>query len=483
MKKALALVLALAMLLGLAGGAAAEDVTTLRILVRTGDAAKYQPTIDALNDLLAASGLKVKLDWIGHASSGYPDFVNGMLLDWPEDEVYDLLYVQGAAINPATLGAQGLLVDMTDMLAASKYAKAFYDADPVLQAQFASCPYLIWPSQVNKVMQFRTDALEACASYADFLAEPTAEAYAKLFGELVAQGYEGALTVQGVDYLFDCGVDGGFGINATWLKQEDGTYVYSRVSDNFLKELQWWRSLYVSGALHKNFATDDWETMENALYSGRVAGIAMKGAAYSAYYEGGTVKNYGEGARLSILPPMKSEAGEQLYKIPTDRFDRGWVISTTCKDPQLAFDVLDFMFSDEARKLDLFGVKDQDYTLNEDGTYNLLVDSSETNTYRIYDADVFGNIDVKAVTTGVPYWPECAFASAELVARFGKVDNNFPIPEEFATSWTACESLWKEFATQYILGEKTDADWESFVSTWNSYGGAQVAEYAATVIK
>ncbi|MBR6029138.1 MAG: hypothetical protein IKP40_08600 [Clostridia bacterium] len=484
MKKLLSLALALMMLLSLVSGALADDeVTTLRILVRTGDATKYQATIDALNDLLAASGLKVKLEWISHASSGYPDYVNGMLLDSPEEEVCDLLYVQGAAINPATLGAQDLLVDMTDMLAASKYAKAFYDADEVLQAQFNSCPYLIWPSHVNKVMQFRTDALEACASYAAFQAEPNAANYAALFDELVAQGYEGALTVQGVDYLFDCGIDGGFGINATWLRQEDGSYVYSRVSENFHEELKWWRERYVSGALHKNFATDDWETMENALYNGRVAGIAMKGAAYSAYYENGTVKNNGEAARLSILPPMKSVSGEQLYKIPTDRFDRGWVISTTCKDPQLAFDVLDFLFSDEARKLDLFGIKDQDYTLNEDGTYNLLVPSDETNTYRIYDADVFGNIDVKAITTGAAYWPECAFISADLVAQYGKVDNNFVIPEEYATSWTACESLWKEFATQYILGEKTDADWDAFVSTWNSYGGAQVAAYAATVIK
>ena len=40
-----------------------------------------------------------------------------------------------------------------------------------------------------------------------------------------------------------CGIDSGFGITSTWLKQEDGSYVYSRVSENFLKELQWWREL------------------------------------------------------------------------------------------------------------------------------------------------------------------------------------------------------------------------------------------------
>ena len=484
MKKLMALALTCMMILGLTGAAlAAEDVTTLKVLVRTGDLTGYQPGIDALNEKLAQAGLKVKLEWINQPSSGYPDFVNNMLLTWDESEVYDLIYVQGAAIDPSYLGSLDLLVNMTDLLANSKNAKAVYDANPILQAQFASCPYLLWPSQVNMVLQFRTDALKACPSYEAFLEKPDQAAYAKLFNELAAQGYEGALTTQGIDYLFNTGIDSGFGITSTWLKQDDGSYVYSRVSENFHNELKWWRELYVSGALHANFATDNWESMENALYTGKVAGIAMKGGAYTVYYETNTVQNFGEGATLTILPPMISDAGDQQYKITSGRFDRGWVISTTCKNPQLAFDVLDFMLGEEGRKFDLFGVEGTDYTLNEDGTYNLLVNSSETSIYRIFDADVFGGIDVQAITTGVPYWPAPSFASAELTARFGKADNDFVIPEESVTAWPACEALWKEFATQYILGEKTDDDWQAFVDTWNSYGGAQVAAYAATVIK
>ena len=483
MKKVLALALAFLMAFGLMGAALADDVTTLKVLVRTGDLTAYQPGIDALNAKLADAGLKVKLEWIGQASSGYPDFVNNMLLTWDESEVYDLIYVQGTAIDPGYLGSLGLLVDMTDLLANSANAKAIYDNDPILQAQFASCPYLMWPSQVNKVLQFRTDALKACPSWESFLANPDQAAYTALFNELAAQSYEGALTTQGIDYLFDTGIDGGFGITATWLKQDDGSFVYSRVSDNFLKELQWWRELYVSGALHANFATDNWESMENALYTGKVAGIAMKGGAYTVYYETNTVQNFGEDASLTILPPMVSPEGAQQYKITSNKFDRGWVISTTCKDTQLAFDVLDFMLGEEGRKFDLFGVEGTDYTLNADGTYDLKVNSSETSIYRIFYSDVFGGIDVQAVTTGVPYWPAPSFASSEMTAKYGKADNDFVIPEEFVTSWTACEALWKEFATQYILGEKTDADWQAFVDTWASYGGDQVAAYAATVIK
>ena len=483
MKKYLALTLALMMAFGLMGAALADDVTTLKVLVRTGDLTPYEPGIEALNAKLAEAGLNVKLEWIGQASSGYPDFVNNMLLTWDESEVYDLIYVQGTAIDPGYLGSLGLLVDMTDLMAGSANAKGIYESDPILAAQFASCPYLLWPSQVNKVLQFRTDALKACPSYEAFLQNPDQAAYTALFNELAAQGYEGALTTQGIDYLFDTGIDSGFGITSTWLKQEDGSYVYSRVSDNFLKELQWWRELYVSGALHANFATDNWESMENALYTGKVAGIAMKGGAYTVYYETNTVQNFGGDASLTILPPMVSPEGDQQYKITSNKFDRGWVISTTCKDTKLAFDVLDFMLGEEGRKFDLFGVEGTDYTMNADGTYDLKVNSSETSIYRIFDSDVFGGIDVQAITTGVPYWPAPSFESSALTKQYGKADNDFVIPEEYVTAWTACEGLWKEFATQYILGEKTDADWQAFVDTWNSYGGDQVAAYAATIIK
>lgn len=483
MKKVFATLLVLAMVLGMCSFASAqEEVTTLTVLVRTSDVTSYEAGFAKLNEKLEEV-LNVRLDFKGQASSGYPDFVNNMLLTWEPAEVYDLIYIQGTAINPSYLGSMDTLVDMTELAENSTNVKALLESNPTFKAQFESCPYLLWPSMVNKCLQFRTDALLACPSYEAFLATPDQAAYTKLFEELKAQGYEGVLTTQGVDYLFDTGIDGGFGITATWLKQEDGSYLYSRVSPNFLEELKWWRQLYQNGLLHANFATDNWESMENALYTGKVAGIAMKGGSYSVYYNSNTVANYGEDARIAILPPMKSPEGAQQYKITTNRFDRGWVISASSKNVDKAFAVLDWLLGEEGRKLDLFGVEGVDFTFNEDGTYNLLHNSSDMSTYGIFDSDVFGSVDVQAITTGVPYWPDTSFESVAMTNTYGVSDNDFVIPEEYVTLWTACEGLWKEFATQYILGEKTEADWQEYVDTWNSYGGTQVAEYAATILK
>lgn len=482
MKKLLATLLAMVLVLSLFSVIhAQEEVTTLTALVRTSDITAYSAFYEALNNKLEEA-LNVRINWIGQASSGYPDFVNNMLLTWDEDEIYDLIYIQGAAINPAYLGSMDTLVDLTELIDNSQHAKPLIQSNPILTAQFNSCPYLLWPSNVNMCLQFRADALLASPSYEEFLKNPDKAAYTKLFQELKNQGYEGVLTTQGIDYLFNTGIDSGFGIDKTWMKLDDGNYVYSRVSDNFLEELKWWREQYVSGVLHANFATDNWESMENALYTGKVAGIAMKGGAYTVYYDTNTVANYGEGSHIVILPPMISQDGLQQYKITSNRFDRGWVISKTSKNIGKAFAVLDYMLSDEGREFDLFGLEGIDHTLNEDGTFNLLMNSSEMNINRVFDADVFGNINVQEVTTGVGYWPAASFESADLMVKYGVADNDFVIPEEHATAWIACEGLWKEFATQFILGEKTPDDWQAFVDTWNQYGGAQVTEYAKTIL-
>lgn len=483
MKKLLAVLMVLTLALGLIGTAAADEVVTLKVLARTSDLTANQPGIDVLNEKLEKA-IGVRLEWYNQASSGYPDFVNNMLQTWEPEDVYDLIYVQSTSINPMYLGKDlETLVDMTELVENSTYIKAAMEKDAIFAAQFASCPYLMWPSDVNQVLQFRTDALEACASWEAFQQKPDLAAYTQLLKELKAQGYDAAFTTQAsLDYLLKTGVDSGFGITNTWLKNEDGTYTYCRVSENFLKELQWYRQLYVDGVLSKNWATDNWESMENSLYTGVVAGIAMKGGAYTVYYDNNTVTNYGEGAHLTILPPMVGENGEQCYAITSQKFDRGWCISSSSANVEKAFEVLDWMMSDEGRMFDLFGVEGTDYTVNEDGTLNLLCSSDSTSIYRIFDADVFGNIDVRKVaTTGAKYWPDASFASAEMVAKYGKADNDFVIPDEHVINWTACESLWKEFATQYILGEKTDADWATFVETWHNYGGAAVEEYAEEV--
>ncbi len=463
-------------------GTRAEEITTLRILVRTDDLLQYEQGILALNDLLLRAGLNIQLEWTAHEPADYAGFLNGILASGDTENSFDLVYIQGTDVNPARLGSLGYLTDLTDFLHASQHAGTVYDANPILTAQFQNCPYLLWPSQVNKVLQFRTDALEACPSYAAFLENPDRTAYARLFTELSQQGYEGALTTMSIEYLFDTGLDGGFGISHTWLMREDGSLVYCRVSEPFLKELQWWRELYLSGALHTDFATDNWESMENALYTGRVPGIAMKGGAYTVHYETNVVQNYGGSAALTILPPMRSPDGIQQYRITARRSDRGWCIPAASQHAQQAFDFLDFMLSEEGRRFDLFGLEGEDYTLTADGRYNLLVNSANTRIYRIFDADVFAGVDVQAITTGTPYWPKSSFDSADMTAAYGVPDNDFDIPEEFVTAWTACEELWKMFATQYILGAKTDADWQNYVDAWNDYGGTLVTDYAATVL-
>ena len=133
MKKILALALACIMILSVCSFAAAEEPVTLKILFRSSDVSGYTDTINLINEKLLAAGINAKLEPYAEPSSNYPDFVNNMLQTWDESEIYDIIYVQGNAINPSYLGSLDLLVDMTDLLANSTNAKVIYDADSILQ--------------------------------------------------------------------------------------------------------------------------------------------------------------------------------------------------------------------------------------------------------------------------------------------------------------------------------------------------------------
>ena len=59
------------------------------------------------------------------------------------------------------------------------------------------------------------------------------------------------------------------------------------------------------------------------------------------------------------------------------------------------------------------------------------------------------------------------------------MDNAFVIPEEHIVNWDAAETKLAEFTADFVIGNKTEADWDAFVEEWNSVGGAAVTEYAA----
>ncbi len=97
--------------------------------------------------------------------------------------------------------------------------------------------------------------------------------------------------------------------------------------------------------------------------------------------------------------------------------------------------------------------------------------------------ETFENFDLDAMNPETPYWSDAAISSAEMMSTYATMDNAFVIPEEHIVNWDAAETKLAEFTADFVIGNKTEADWDAFVEEWNSVGGAAVTEYANTVLQ
>ena len=93
------------------------------------------------------------------------------------------------------------------------------------------------------------------------------------------------------------------------------------------------------------------------------------------------------------------------------------------------------------------------------------------------------NLDMSKMSEKTPYMSEPGEKSLEMFLQYSSNDNAVVIPADYAVAWDACTSVYKEFAADFVMGNKTEADWDAYVEAWNSAGGDQVTEYINTVLK
>ena len=103
-----------------------------------------------------------------------------------------------------------------------------------------------------------------------------------------------------------------------------------------------------------------------------------------------------------------------------------------------------------------------------------------TATWFVPMFNTLGNFDESQLNG--TYYSEVAQSSLDMISEYMTLDNDFAIPSDLAISWDAAKAVVSEFYADYILGNKTAADWGAFVQNFNDMGGAAVTEYANSVL-
>jgi len=488
MKKLIALLLAMVMVLSLAacGGKteapkadapaadapAAEPIeigaigspdapVTVKVVVK--DVFPDEPDVIALcaaiNEKMAAQGNYVDVQFAEPPASGYASAMPLAVMNGEVDA--DIIYFQG---GDKPLADQGLLEDLTPYIAGSTYVKQLMDESNV--AKMESYPYLLWlaPPRVSTPV-VRTDWLEGVSSYETLVADPTPDNYIAFFKELKeVNAAKHAFTMYGDLQKLDAFFNHAFGVTGTCV-QENGEWIFSKASQAEKAKLEFYSKLYAEGLLDPDFLTLTWDVVEQRFYDGEAAIIAGTAGGVVQVYDQKMMSLYGDSAALTVLPPAKG-VSQSYLSIDVTKEGRGLAINVDSENKDAAWAVLEFMASPEGRILDKVGIEGTHY--NIEGDKIVFTDKFPGWWARFWDTTNNFN---PTPALAEPVLTPAAQDSLDKVNEYMLMDANLLIPEELTPQWDAMNQLYNEYAADIVRGIRPVDSFDEFVEKWNANGG------------
>ncbi|WP_226036071.1 extracellular solute-binding protein [Aquibacillus saliphilus] len=416
--------------------------------------------------------IDVDIQLVDVAAGNYAEKLNLLL---SSGDIPDVIYFQGGDLN---MSQQGILEDLTPYIEDSEYIKDSMFSHNMERME--NYPYLLWIKPLSqKVPVVRGDWLEQTESGSTLLENPTVDNYYEFFKELTSleNGPKYALTAAGnideFNYIFDMA----FGLNKTWLKNDQGELEYYRVSEQEKEKLAFYNKLYEEGLLDPQYVTKEWDTKEQSFYdneSGVIVGTAGK---VIDIYNGKMTQVNGEEASLTVLPPAKG-INQGFGATDVSKESRGVAISSHSEHKDIAFEILDYLASPEGQKLDRLGVEGEHYNV-KDGEIEVTDKYYSEWFARFWEPSGFEpEMPLSKRLLSPP-----AQKSLELTEKYYEADNNFVVPEEFVSTWDATQNIYREFATDVIKGAVDIEEFDNYVEDWYAAGGDEITKHAKETIK
>lgn len=419
--------------------------------------------IERIEAALAERGHDITIEIVDLPSEGYAEKLNLMLLS---GDIPDLIYFQG---GDEQIAQQGVLQDLNPLIAGTEYlADALW---PHNEARMANYPYLmyVYPPR-TKAPVMRADLLAATGVDAPSGLEGwdallRAIPGTELDGTPVTHGIIAPGNTDEMDAVFDPA----FGVMSTWLQNDAGEWIHSRVSDAEREKLRWYASLFADGVLDPEFITSNWEVKEDKFYTGTVGVVMGTAGPVIGIYEA-KMAQVNPGAELVLLDPP-----EGIQAIDVSKESRGFAIPVTTEQTDAVIAFLDFVASPDGQFFDRLGFEGTHYTRDGD---------------TLTATDRFGEwyprfiiTDPSVYTPPINALSPLAQGSLDQGVEYFRPDNAFVFPPELAASVDAAESYYRTAVFRFISGELSiDDDWDAYVEGWMAEGGAEITEYARTVL-
>ncbi len=443
-------------------------------------------------------------------------------------EYPDLIYAKG---DTSKLIDAGAVIDLNDYIEKKgTNLKALY-GDQLNRLRYSNENPSIYTvgtyGVVNKVfapsgnMQIQHQALKelgypkinSLADYEkaikDYLAKsPTTESGEKRIGlSLMASDWRWLLTV-GNKATLTAGYpdDGQFVVD-----DKTGEAKYKFLLDEAREYFRWLNGMNAQGLLDPESFTQKEDTYKAKIASGKVVGLSDEDWDYQASVTSLIAEGKDE-LTYAKLPVVMDPAKHKAPSLKDYGFSGGWGVAITSsnKDPERAFEFLDWLASDEAQVLLNWGVEGVHYKVNEEGKREFL---PEIQQQRNTDADFskktgvgkyaypfpqrgVGALDENGdsyspdtlenkianyteaeketlAAYGVKSWPELFPSAEELgISNHGQVwQLNIPSDSDIAIIQKKADDYTQQAITQAILGKPEDFDkaYDEIVNTLKSY--------------
>ena len=428
--------------------------------------------IEAIEAALKAQGTDVDIQIIDLPGASYADALGVMLLS---GDIPDIMYFQG---GDQKMAEQGILEDLNPWIEKSAHIKdALW---PHNVERLANYPYLlyVYPPRAPQPV-IRQDWLDQLGI------EPpdTVEEYEAMFqaihdGDLDGDGTPGntlGLTGYGNTNELDSIFNQAFGVTGTWMKDANGAWVNSRITDAEKAKLEFYARLASKDLFDKEYVTNTFDVKEDKFYTGK-AGVIFGSSPEVIDIYGGKMNQAhpGETITLALLPLPKGPGGQGLAAVDVSKESRGFAVSSVSEHKEEAVKVLDFMASKAGQDIDRMGFEGEQYTKDASGAVTF-TDKISTWYARFFNAANW--------TAPTQQLSPTAQAALDTIKAGFVADNAFVWPSDYAADVDATEQVYRSWVAKFISGEATIDQWDQFVSEYNSAGGTKLAEYARTVLK
>lgn len=458
-----------------AAAATAQAQTTVRIVSK--DLLTTNPDdmkeIEAIEAALKAKGQDIDIKTIDlpGGTAAYGEALGLMLLS---GDIPDIIYFQG---GDQKMADQGILEDLNPWIKKSTYIKdALW---PHNVDRLAHYPYLLYvfPPRAPQAV-IRKDWLEKLG----MKAPTTVKEYEALFqaihdADLDGDGVKGntlGLTGFGSTAELDSIFNRAFGVTGTWMKQADGQWVNSRITDAEKAKIAFYAGLAAKGLFDKEYVTNTYDVKESKFYTGK-AGVIFGSSPEVIDIYGGKMRQAhpGNDIQLTLLPVPEGPGGKGLAAVDVAKESRGFAISSLSKNKEAAMAVLDFMASKDGQNIDRMGFEGVHYTKDAKGAVTFTPKIS-TWYARFFNAANWAPPS--------PLLGPAAQAALDTIKADFTADNAFVWPAEYAADVDATEQVYRAWVAKFITGEARMDQWGEFVAKYNAAGGERMAKYARSVL-